>query len=36
MVWWRLKELTWYGVGMSHEAKAILDNIRASKYAKAA
>ena len=36
MVWWQLKELTWYGVGMSHEAKAILDTIRASKYAKAA
>jgi putative transposase len=36
MVWWQLKELTWYGVAMSHEAKAILGNIRASKYAKAA
>jgi transposase-like protein len=36
MVWWQLKELTWYGMAMSHEAKAILGNIRASKYAKAA
>ncbi|MCX5804189.1 MAG: IS256 family transposase [Proteobacteria bacterium] len=36
MVWWQLKELNWYGVVMTHEAKTILDNIRASKYAKAA
>jgi len=36
MVWWQLKGLTWYGVAISHEAKTILDNIRASKYAKAA
>lgn len=36
MVWWQLKELTWYGVAMNHETKAILDTIRASKYAKAA
>ena len=36
VVWWQLKELNRYGVAMTHEAKTILDNIRASKYAKAA
>jgi transposase-like protein len=36
MVWWQLKELNWYGIAMTHEVKAILDNIRASKYAKVA
>jgi transposase-like protein len=36
LVWWQLKELRWYGIGMTHKAKVILNNIRASRYAKAA
>lgn len=31
MVYWQLKELRWYGVAMTNEAKAILAEIRASK-----
>jgi len=36
MVWWQLKELKWYGVAMTKEAKVIIDNIKAEKYGKAA
>lgn len=31
MVYWQLKELRWYGVSMTNEARAILARIRASK-----
>lgn len=31
MVWWQMKELRWYGVDMTKEAKAILARIKTSK-----
>jgi transposase-like protein len=31
MVWWQMKELRWYGVDMTNEARAILDRIKMSK-----
>jgi len=36
MVYWQMKELKWYGVTMTGEAKAILAGIKASKLEKAA
>ena len=31
MVWWQMKELRWYGVDMTKEARAILAGIKVSK-----
>jgi len=31
MVWWQMKELRWYGVAMTKEARAILESIKTSK-----
>lgn len=31
MVYWQMKELRWYGVEMTKEARAILAGIKASK-----
>jgi len=31
MVWWQMKELRWYGVNMTKEARAILAGIKVSK-----
>lgn len=31
MVWWQMKELRWYGVAMTKEARAILEGIKVSK-----
>jgi len=31
MVYWQLKELRWYGVSMTKEARAILAGIKVSK-----
>ena len=31
MVYWQLKELRWYGVNMTNEARAILAGIKVSK-----
>jgi hypothetical protein len=28
MVWWQMKELRWYGVAMTKEARAILAGIQ--------
>jgi transposase-like protein len=36
MVYWQLKELDWYGVKMTSEARAIIESLRASKMEKAA
>ena len=36
MVWWQMKELRWYGVAMTREAKAILEGIKVSKLERAA
>jgi len=36
MVWWQMKELRWYGVSMTKEAKAILKGIKVSKLERAA
>ena len=31
MVYWQMKELRWYGVSMTKEARSILEGIRVSK-----
>ncbi len=36
MVWWQMKELRWYGVDMTKEARAILAGIKVSKLEKMA
>lgn len=36
MVWWQMKELRWYGVDMTKEARAILASIKMSKLEKIA
>jgi len=36
MVWWQMKELRWYGVAMTKEARAILASIKTSKLEKVA